>query len=126
MVEAANGGSAAGGGTALCKLRATARRPHRAGGPTHPAAGAAFEKLKAASASAAASLQASCPAKMPTMPVERIDAVEMQLDAMVHAAKEVRPALAAFYATLSEEQKARFNIPASSAMAAAIRWQLGA
>jgi hypothetical protein len=26
----------------------------------------------------------------------------------------VRPALAAFYATLSDEQKARFNMPASS------------
>jgi len=37
---------------------------------------------------------------------------------MVQAAKEVRPALAAFYATLSDEQKARFNLPASSANAA--------
>jgi hypothetical protein len=52
--------------------------------------------------------------------VERIDAVEMRLDAMVQAAKDVRPALGAFYATLSDEQKARFNIPASSANAAAL------
>jgi hypothetical protein len=80
---------------------------------------AAFEKLKAASASAAASLEASCPAKTPETPVERIDAVEMRLDAMVQAAKDVRPALGAFYATLSDEQKARFNIPMSSANAAA-------
>jgi len=52
--------------------------------------------------------------------VERIDAVEMRLDAMVRAAKDVRPALDAFYATLSDEQKARFNIPAFSANAAAL------
>jgi hypothetical protein len=32
----------------------------------------------------------------------------------------VRPALGAFYATLSDEQKARFNIPASAANAAAL------
>ena len=80
----------------------------------------AFEKLKAASTSAAASLQASCPAKAPETPVERIDAVEMRLDAMVRAAEDVRPALGAFYATLSDEQKARFNIPAFSATAAAL------
>jgi hypothetical protein len=78
----------------------------------------AFEKLKAASASAAASLEASCPAKMPETPLERVDAVEMRLDAMVRAAKDVRPALGAFYATLSDEQKARFNIPASANAAA--------
>ena len=36
---------------------------------------------------------------------------------MVQAAREVRPVLAAFYATLSDEQKARFNAPVSSAAA---------
>jgi hypothetical protein len=41
----------------------------------------------------------------------------MRLDAMVQAAKDVRPALSAFYATLSNEQKARFNGPASSSIA---------
>src|SRR5207302_3369160 len=74
---------------------------------------AAFETLKAVSAGAAAGLEASCPANTPQTPVERIDAVERRLDGMVQAAKEVRPALAAFYATLSDEQKARFNVPAS-------------
>jgi hypothetical protein len=44
----------------------------------------------------------------------------MRLDAMVRAAKHVRPALGAFYAMLSDEQKARFNIPAFSVNAAAV------
>jgi hypothetical protein len=124
MVEAANGGAAAVGGTAaLCDPRAASfaqlpvDRIERVVQPTQQQE-AAFEKLKAASASAAASLQASCAAKMPATPVERIDAVEMRLDAMIQAAKDVRPALSAFYATLSNEQKARFNGPASSSIAA--------
>ncbi len=69
---------------------------------------AAFESLKSASASAAAALQASCPATAPATPVDRIDAVAMRLDGMLQAAKSVRPALGAFYAALSDEQKARF------------------
>jgi hypothetical protein len=126
MAESVNGGSpAASGVAALCDPRAASfaqlpvDRIERATQPTSQQ-DAAFEKLKAASASAAASLQASCPAKTPETPVERIDAVEIRLDAMVQAAKDVRPALGAFYATLSDEQKARFNIPASSANAAAL------
>jgi hypothetical protein len=126
MAEPANGGaSSASGVAALCDPRAASfaqlpvDRIERATQPTSQQE-AAFEKLKAASASAAASLQASCPAKTPETPVDRIDAVEMRLDAMVQAAKDVRPALGAFYATLSDEQKARFNIPAFSANAAAL------
>ena len=125
MTQAANGGSAsASGKAALCDPRAAtfAQLPvdhiERAVQPTRQQQ-AAFEKLKAASAGAAASLQASCPATMPPTPVARLDAVEVRLDAMVQAAKDVRPALAAFYATLSDAQKARFNSPASSTAAAA-------
>src|SRR5216684_29827 len=126
MAESVNGGtSTAGGVAALCDPRAASfaqlpvDRIERATQPTAQQE-AAFEMLKAASASAAASLEASCPTKMPQTPVERVDAVEMRLAAMVQAAKDVRPALGAFYATLSDEQKARFNIPASSANAAAL------
>ena len=124
MVQGANGGSAsANGGTALCGPGAAkfaqlpVDRIERAVQPTQQQE-AAFERLKAASAGAAASLQASCPATMPPTPVARLDAVEMRLDAMVQAAKAVRPALAAFYATLSDDQKARFNGPSSTAAAA--------
>ncbi len=126
MAESANGGtSTAGGVAALCDPRAVSfaqppvDRIERTLQPTQQQE-AAFETLKAASANAAASLQASCPAKTPETPMQRIDAVETRLHAMVQAAKDVRPALGAFYATLSDEQKARFNIPASSATAAAL------
>jgi hypothetical protein len=119
----ANGGPAAVSGTvALCDPRAASfaqlpvDRIERTVQPTQQQE-TVFERLKAASASAAASLRASCPAKIPATPVERIDAVEMRLDAMVQAAKDVGPALSAFYATLSNEQKARFNGPASSSIA---------
>ena len=69
----------------------------------------AFEKLKAASSEAANALQASCPTQLPQTPFDRFDAVAKRLDAMAEAIKTVRPALASFYASLSDEQKARFN-----------------
>jgi hypothetical protein len=68
-----------------------------------------FEKLKAASTDAANLLQASCPTAMPQAPIDRFDAVGKRLDAMAAAIKTVRPALASFYASLTDEQKARFN-----------------
>jgi hypothetical protein len=69
----------------------------------------AFEKLKAASTEAANQLQASCPIEMPQAAMDRFDAVGKRLDAMATAIKTVRPALASFYASLTDEQKARFN-----------------
>jgi ribosomal protein L20A (L18A) len=42
-------------------------------------------------------------------PPGRLDAMEKRLRAMVNAAKTVRPALEGFYASLTSEQKARFN-----------------
>lgn len=69
----------------------------------------AFEKLKAASTEAANRLQASCPTQMPQTPLDRFDAVEWRLQAMDETIKTVRPALASFYASLTDEQKARFN-----------------
>jgi hypothetical protein len=126
MDKSTNGGSSAASGmAALCDPRAVSfaqppvDRIERTIQPTQQQE-AAFENLKAASASAAALLQASCPAKTPETLVERVDAVEIRLNAMVQVAKDVRPALGAFYATLSDEQKARFNMQASSANAAAL------
>ena len=69
----------------------------------------AFEKLKVASTDAANQLQASCPTETPQAPIDRFDAVGKRLDAMASAIKTVRPALANFYASLTDEQKARFN-----------------
>jgi len=69
----------------------------------------AFDKLKSASMEAANQLQASCPAQMPKTPLHRFDVVGTRLNAMENAIKKVRPALASFYDSLSDEQKARFN-----------------
>jgi hypothetical protein len=69
----------------------------------------AFEKLKSASVDAADQLHASCPTQLPQTPIDRFDAVSKRLDAMAEAIRIVRPALADFYASLSDEQKARFN-----------------
>ena len=69
----------------------------------------ALEKLKAASTAAANQLQASCPTQSPQTPIDRFDAVGKRLDAMAGAIRTVRPALADFYSSLTDEQKARFN-----------------
>ena len=69
----------------------------------------ALEKLKVASNDAANQLQASCPAQSPQTAIDRFDAVGKRLNAMAGAIKTVRPALADFYSSLTDEQKARFN-----------------
>jgi len=69
----------------------------------------AFEDLKQASVKAADLLQNSCPTAELQTPVERLEAVEKRLRAMVAAMEELRPALSTFYSSLSDEQKARFN-----------------
>ena len=77
----------------------------------------AFNALKQASHDAAEQLQASCPKEVPQSPVARLDAVKTRLEAIVEAMKTIRPKLQDFYTSLSDEQKARFNImgPAQSA-----------
>ena len=69
----------------------------------------AFDRLRIASAEAANQLQASCPMQTPQTPLDRFDAVAKRLQAMDDAIKTVSPALASFYASLTDEQKARFN-----------------
>jgi hypothetical protein len=69
----------------------------------------AFDNLKKAAQKAGDQLQASCPTAVPKSPVARIDTVETRLRAMTDAIKSVRPDLQNFYASLSDEQKARFN-----------------
>jgi hypothetical protein len=70
---------------------------------------AAFDALKTASAKAADLLRSSCPAQMPTGLADRLQAVDARLAAMLSSVAVVRPALHEFYASLSDEQKARFN-----------------
>ena len=68
-----------------------------------------LDDLKAASDRAAKLLQSSCPAQQPSTPLGRLDAMTKRLDTMLQAVDIVRPALAKFYDSLSDEQKARFN-----------------
>ena len=70
----------------------------------------ALDKLNAATIQAVDALQAACPDVIPLTPVGRLEAMEKRLEAMLDAAETVQPALEDFYASLTNEQKARFNV----------------
>jgi hypothetical protein len=70
---------------------------------------AKLEEFKTASNKAAEAMRAACPADVPTSMVGRVEAMEKRLEAMLQAVKTVRPAFEAFYATLSDDQKASLN-----------------
>jgi hypothetical protein len=76
--------------------------------PTGPQQ-AALDQLNQASAKATDELRGSCPAQAGETPTARLDTMNNRLDAMAQATKTLRPTLAAFYASLSDEQKAQFN-----------------
>jgi len=79
---------------------------------------AAFAALKDASRQAADHLRASCPTQVPQTPVGRLDAIKSRLQAMVDAMDVIRPKLQAFYSSLTDEQKARFNVAPQNASVA--------
>ncbi len=70
---------------------------------------AALDQLDSVSVKAAAMLQATCPAQIPSSTEARLDAMDKRLKATVTAMNDVRPALTGFYDSLTDEQKARFN-----------------
>jgi ABC-type transporter MlaC component len=80
----------------------------------------AFDDLKKAAQKVGDQLQSSCPTAVPKSPVARLETIEARLSAVADAIKAIRPNLKNFYASLSDEQKARFNtmgpapLPASS------------
>jgi len=74
-----------------------------------PAQRAALDELKDASLKAAEGLKVNCPTYQTLTPTARVEAMEKRLDATLAAVKTVQPALAKFYNSLSDEQKARFN-----------------
>jgi LTXXQ motif family protein len=74
-----------------------------------PAQRAALDELKDASVKAAEGLKVNCPTYQTLTPTGRVEAMEKRLDATLAAVKTVQPALAKFYNSLSDEQKARFN-----------------
>ena len=79
-----------------------------------PAQRATLDELKDASTKAAEGLNIKCPTYQALTPTGRVEAMEKRLDATLAAVKTVRPALAKFYDSLSDEQKARFNSLRSS------------
>jgi hypothetical protein len=66
-----------------------------------------FNGLKAASQRAIQYLNERCPRNDAASPTGRVEAQERRLSAMLEAVRTVQPALDDFYATLSDEQKAR-------------------
>jgi hypothetical protein len=70
----------------------------------------ALDDLKKVTQNAGDQLQSSCPTAVPKSPVVRLDIVETRLSAMADAIKAVRPSLKSFYASLSDDQKAKFNV----------------
>jgi hypothetical protein len=116
MGHAGNGRATAGGNVAaLCSQQSgdvtdlPVQRIEQVVQPSGQQQQQAFDALKQASRDAAQQMQSSCPAQVPQTPVARLDAVKMRLQAIVDAMNNVRPKLQAFYASLSDDQKARFN-----------------
>jgi hypothetical protein len=69
-----------------------------------------FDELKKATQSATEQLRSSCPSALPLSPVARVDTATTGLRAVADAIKSIRPALENFYASLNDQQKARFNM----------------
>ena len=69
-----------------------------------------FDDLKKETQNADDQLKLSCRTAVANSPVARLDTVEARLSAMADAIKAVRPNLEKFYASLSDDQKARFNM----------------
>jgi chorismate mutase len=70
---------------------------------------ALLDELKAATEQAVEMLRSACPSDLPSTPTARIAAVRQRVEAMLQALRLVRPAVEKFYASLSDEQKQRFN-----------------
>jgi LTXXQ motif family protein len=69
-----------------------------------------LDQLSTASSRSATELEKSCPTETPQNPADRLDAITKRLNAMIQAVNTIRPALNNFYTSLSDDQKARFNV----------------
>jgi hypothetical protein len=70
---------------------------------------AKFDEFKAASKKAVEAMRSACPTEIQNTMVGRMQAMEKRIDAMSQGVKIMRPALEDFYATLSDEQKAKLD-----------------
>ena len=68
-----------------------------------------LNRLQEATSKAVSIMQGACPDDTPITPPGRLEVMEKRLQAMIDAAKTGKPALESFYASLTNEQKARFN-----------------
>jgi hypothetical protein len=80
----------------------------------------ALDQLKGATTSAIEILKVGCPTDLPSIPTGRLAAMQSRLQVMLQAVRTVRPPLDRFYESLSDEQKARFNVLAPSAKSATV------
>jgi hypothetical protein len=81
----------------------------------------ALAALRDSAKKAAERLAADCPQDVPAAPAARLEAVEQGIDAALKAFDTVEPALATFYGTLDDEQKARLYRDMAAPAAAAAR-----
>ncbi|MCC6888666.1 MAG: Spy/CpxP family protein refolding chaperone [Hyphomicrobiales bacterium] len=82
---------------------------------------AALDRLGQETARAVKLLRSACPEELPSTPTGRMAAMRHRLEVMREAVQIVRPALEAFYASLTDEQKAQFNALEPSLPAAQLR-----
>src|SRR5262249_10902273 len=68
-----------------------------------------LDDLKAGTDKAVQILQSACPNDLPATPTGRLAAMRVRVQAMLEAVRSVQPTLDTFYASLSDEQKERFN-----------------
>lgn len=82
---------------------------------------ARFDEFKAASIKSAEIMRDACQTDVPATIVGRTEAMEKRMETMLQAVRAARPALEAFYATLSDEQKARLD--ANAVRGRSWRWR---
>ena len=70
----------------------------------------AFDDLKKAAQKLGDQLRSSCPTAVPKSLAARLKTIETRVRAIAEAIKAIRPNLKNFYASLSDEQRARFNM----------------
>jgi hypothetical protein len=68
-----------------------------------------LQMLYGASMEMAQFLSNACPAETPPTPMARLGAASDRVMSLLHAAMNIEPMLGAFYATLSDRQRQRFN-----------------
>jgi hypothetical protein len=70
----------------------------------------AFYKLKESAAKAGEQMRAGCVTERPVTPTGRLSAAEKRLSAMLEGIRTLRPAMDAYYGSLTDEQKARLAL----------------